>query len=465
MDSTPGLFLLVLVVAGIAIALAGALLAGVARAAQARRALERERDAVRETLEAVRAAAEAERRRGDAERARLGAAEQAARAEAERADRAKDEFVATVSHELRTPLNTVLGWARLLRLGKLDAAASARAIESIERSAQNQAQIVDDLLDVSRIAKGQLRLDIRPVELVPVIEAAVDAVRPAATARGISIAAVLVPRAGPVAGDPGRLQQVVWNLLSNAVKFTSEGGRIEVRLEGDAREVTIRVKDTGAGIDAAFLPHLFERFRQADSSSTRVHGGLGLGLAIVRHLVEAHGGSVAAASDGPGKGATFTVRLPVTPARPRRAQTAAPASDGAAPSPRPFATLERVRVLIVDDDPDTVEVVRQVLESAGAQVTAAASAGEALAALSARPPDVLLSDLGMPGEDGYALIRKIRSLDPARGGRVPAAALTAYAQAEDRRQALLAGFQVYLPKPVEPAELTAAVARLAGRMN
>ncbi|MGE5412893.1 MAG: ATP-binding protein, partial [Syntrophomonadaceae bacterium] len=442
---------------------AGAVAAGLSRAAQARRALERERDAVRETLDAVRAAADADRRRAVEERARLEAGERAARAEAERAARAKDEFIATVSHELRTPLNAVLGWARLLRLGKLDPAAISRAIETIERSAQAQAQIVDDLLDVSRLVKGELRLDVRPVELVPVIEAAIDAVRPAANARGVSIASVLVPRAGPVAGDPGRLQQVVWNLLSNAVKFTPSGGRVEVRLEQEGGEVVIRVKDTGAGIAPAFLPHVFERFRQADSSSTRLHGGLGLGLAIVRHLVEAHGGSAAAASEGPGRGATFTVRLPVSPVRPRRVAAEAEARGPGAPGS--FATLDHVRVLVVDDDPDTVEVVRQVLESAGAQVTAAASAREALAALSARPPDVLLSDLGMPDEDGYTLIRKVRSLDPARGGRVPAAALTAYTRSEDRREALLAGFQVYLPKPVEPAELTAAVARLAGRMN
>ena len=462
MDSIPAPILVV--IAGLIVALAGALAAGLSRAAQARRALERERDAVRETLEAVRAAADADRRRGEEERTRLEAAERAARGEAERAERAKDEFIATVSHELRTPLNAVLGWARLLRLGKLDPAATSRAVETIERSAQAQAQIVDDLLDVSRLVKGELRLDVRPVELVPVIEAAIDAVRPAANARGVSIATVLMPRAGPVSGDPGRIQQIVWNLLSNAVKFTPSGGRVEVRLEQEGGEVVIRVRDTGAGIAGAFLPHVFERFRQEDSSSTRVHGGLGLGLAIVRHLVEAHGGSVAAASEGPGRGATFTLRFPLSPARTRRA---APPAEARAPdgARAGFATLDRVRVLVVDDDPDTVEVVRQVLESAGAQVTSAATAQEALAALSARPPDVLLSDLGMPDEDGYALIRKVRSLDPARGGSVPAAALTAYTRSEDRREALLAGFQVYLPKPVEPAELTAAVARLAGRMN
>jgi signal transduction histidine kinase/CheY-like chemotaxis protein len=460
MDASAGQILLTAVAFTATAALASALALG----ARARRALEREREALRRGAEELRRDAGVERARAAADRERLESAERIARADAERSDRAKDEFVATVSHELRTPLNAVLGWARLLRLGKLDPAAAARGIETIERSAQAQAQIVDDLLDVSRIARGELRLDVRPVELVPVIEAALEAVRPAAAARNISIAAVLVPRAGPVAGDPGRLQQVVWNLLANAVKFTPPGGRVEIRLAREEGEVAIRVRDTGAGIDPAFLPHLFERFRQADSSSTRVHGGLGLGLALVRHLVEAHGGRVSAVSDGPGRGATFTVRLPISAARFRAAEAAAPARASPAEL-RPLAELERVRVLIVDDDPDTLDVVRQVLEAAGAHVTSVASAREALDALSARPPDVLLSDLGMPGEDGLTLIRKIRSLEPARGGRVPAAALTAYTQAEDRSEALLAGFQLYLAKPVEPAELTAAVARLAGRMN
>jgi signal transduction histidine kinase/CheY-like chemotaxis protein len=432
------------------------------RSRRARRALEAERDVLALAAEDSRREASAERGRAASERDRLEAAARTARADAERAERAKDEFVATLSHELRTPLNAVLGWARLLRLGKLDAAAASRGIETIERSAQAQAQIVDDLLDFSRIVRGQLRLDVRPVELVPVVEAALEAVRPAAAARNISVAAVLVPGAGPVAGDPGRLQQVVWNLLSNAIKFTPPGGRVEIRLAREGDEVTIRVRDTGAGIAEDFVPHLFERFRQADSSSTRVHGGLGLGLALVRHLVEAHGGAVSATSDGPGRGAAFTVRLPVTPARPRRGEVARQAPRGEL---RPLAGLERVRVLVVDDDPDTLEVVRQVLEAAGALVTSVGSAGAALAALSSRPPDVLLSDLGMPGEDGLTLIRKVRSLEPSHGGRVPAAALTAYTQAEDRTEALLAGFQVYLAKPVEPSELTAAVARLAGRLN
>jgi signal transduction histidine kinase len=402
-----------------------------------------------------------------AELARLRDAEVRARADAEQASRARDEFVATVSHELRTPLNAVLGWARLLRLGKLDAAGAARAIETIERSAAAQAQTVDDVLDVSRILRGELRLDVRTVDLIPVVEAAVDAVRTAAAARRIVLAMSLSARAGQVAGDQGRLQQVVWNLLSNAVKFTPNGGRVEVRLDREGEDVAIAVRDTGVGIDPSFAPHLFERFRQADSSSTRAHGGLGLGLALVRHLVEAHGGSVRAESEGRGRGATFVVRLPS--AAPRRAQGVPAAPRAAVPlsaeGPWPLAGLSRLRVLVVDDDPDSREVVREVLEQAGAVVAVAGSAPEALRAIAERPPDVLLSDLGMPGEDGYQLMRRVRALDPVAGGSVPAAALTAYTQAENRRAAQEAGFQGYLSKPIDPAELTAAVARLAGRLH
>jgi len=402
---------------------------------------------------------EEERRAEAAERRALSDALAAAREEVARARRARDEFVAIVSHELRTPLNTVLGWARLLRLGKLGPAAAARAVETIERSASSQARIVDDLLDVSRIARGQLRLDVRPVELAPVVEAALEAVRPAASARGVALEAALEPGAGPVVGDAGRLQQVVWNLLSNAIKFTPAGGRVDVHVERRGEAVELVVKDTGAGIAPAFLPHLFERFRQADSSSTRSHGGLGVGLAIVRDLVEAHGGTVSAESGGVGTGSTFAVRLPVAAWHAEAAADATPRGG----RPGALSSLARLRVLVVDDDADTVEVVRQVLEQAGADVVAAGSAREALDQLAARPPDVLLSDLGMPGVDGYALIRRVRGLDPARGGRVPAAALTARIEAEDRREALTAGYQVYLSKPIEPAELTAAVARLAGR--
>jgi len=405
-----------------------------------------------------------ERRRVEEERASLLSRERAARADAEQASRAKDEFIATLSHELRTPLNSVLGWARLLRMGKLDAPGVARAVEAIERGATTQAQIVDDLLDIARVVRGQLRLDVRPVELVPVIEASIDTVRPAAAAREIEIAAVLEPRAGPVAGDPGRLQQVVWNLLTNAIKFTPSGGRVEVRLAHGGDHVEISVKDTGAGIPPELLPHVFERFRQGDSSTTRAHGGLGLGLAIVRHLVEAHGGTVTAESDGLGLGSSFCVSLPFFQARPRPRE-AEPVRAAVRPVPPPAVTsLEALRVLIVDDDHDTLEVVKELLEQAGAAVTSAASADEALASLRQSPPDVLLSDIGMPGQDGYELIRRVRDLAPEQGGRVPAAALTAFTQSDHRQKALSAGYQLYLPKPIEPAELTAAVARLAGRV-
>jgi len=399
-----------------------------------------------------------------AERQTLLEREQAARAEAEHANRAKDEFIATLSHELRTPLNSVLGWARLLRSGRLDEAGSRQAVEAIERGATTQAQIVDDLLDVSRIVRGELRLDVRPVDLRPVIEAAVDTVRPAARARDIAIEVNLPPRAAPVSGDAGRLQQIAWNLLANAIKFTPPGGRVEVRLEQLPEAVEIAVRDDGQGVPPEFLPHLFERFRQLDSSTTRAHGGLGLGLAIVRHLVEAHGGTVAGDSPGPGQGSTFTVRLPVIQPRPRLRTGEYPAV-AASPqlSDSPVQSLASLRVLVVDDDSDTRAALRHLLEAAGAEVTAAASADEALEALRRAPPDVLVSDIGMPGKDGYDLIRLIRALAPEQGGRVPAAALTAYAQPDHRRAALQAGYQLYLPKPVEPAALAEAVAHLAGR--
>ncbi|HUK66568.1 MAG TPA: ATP-binding protein [Anaeromyxobacteraceae bacterium] len=406
-----------------------------------------------------------ERRRVEEERSSLLVRERAARADAEQASRAKDEFIATLSHELRTPLNSVLGWARLLRLGKLDATSTRRAVEAIERGATTQAQIVDDLLDMARIVRGQLRLDVRPVELVPVIEAAIDTVRPAAAARGIAIAAGLDPKAGPVAGDPGRLQQVAWNLFTNAIKFTPSGGKVEVRLAHKGDHVELSVKDTGSGIPAEFLPHVFERFRQADSSTTRAHGGLGLGLSIVRHIVEAHGGTVSADSPGLGQGSVFTVSLPIFQNRPRPRDAESPRAAPRAATPAPhMVSLQDVSVLVVDDDADTLEVVRQLLEQAGARVTVAGSAPEALEAFRREPPQVLLSDIGMPGQDGYDLIRQVRSLE-GKGGQVPAVALTAFAHSEHRQQAFSAGYQLYLAKPIEPGELTAAVARLLGRAN
>ena len=383
---------------------------------------------------------------------------------AEEASRLKDEFLATVSHELRTPLTAVLGWAHLLRSGQMDDESVARALETIERNARAQNRMIDELLDVSRIITGKLRLDVRPVELPLVVETAVESVRPAAEARGVRLQAILDPRAGPVSGDPDRLQQVIWNLLSNAVKFTPKGGRVQVRLARINSHVEITVSDTGQGIEPEFLPYVFDRFRQADMTQTRAHGGLGLGLAIARHLLELHGGTISAASAGAGRGATFTVTLPlmVVHAEPgaaaeRRHPTAVeslPYESGPA--------LDGLRVLIVDDEPDTREMLEAVLSARGAAVVTVASAGEALGALGRETFDVLVSDIGMPGEDGYELIRRVRALGPGRGS-VPAAALTAYARDDDRIRALLAGFQIHIPKPVNPAELAAVIATLAGR--
>jgi signal transduction histidine kinase/ActR/RegA family two-component response regulator len=405
----------------------------------------------------------AQRRRVEEERAELLDRERAARTEAEHASRAKDEFIATLSHELRTPLNSVLGWARLLRTGKLDPAALARAIQAIERGATTQAQIVDDLLDMARIVRGQLRLDARPLDLVPVVEAAIETVRPAAVARDLAIEAMLAPRLPGVLGDPGRLQQVAWNLLTNAIKFTPAGGRVQVRLERRDSAVVLSIRDDGIGIPPDFVPHVFERFRQADSSTTRAHGGLGLGLAIVRHLVEAHGGTVSAHSDGPGQGSTFRVYLPVAPPRVRVRADGPRPSPAPALTPAPMAALQGLRVLVVDDDADTVEVVRELLEISGAEVQVASTVDQALAAISVTRFDVLLSDIGMPVKDGYELIRSVRALPADRGGAIPAAALTSFTQSDHREQALSAGYQLYLAKPIEPGALSFAVARLAGR--
>jgi PAS domain S-box-containing protein len=400
------------------------------------------------------------RKQGEEQLTEALQSERLARKEAEEANRAKDEFLAVISHELRTPLTPILTWSRLLRSGKLDNAATERALEAIDRSTRSQAQLIEDLLDVSRITSGKLRLDVRPIELPPVVEAAVESVRPGAEAKGIRFEIVLDRNAGVVSGDPERLQQVVWNLLSNAVKFTPRGGRIQVRLQRVDSHVEIAVSDTGQGINPQFLPHVFERFRQADSSSTRAHGGLGLGLAIVRHLVELHGGRVRAESPGEGKGATFVVELPLAilhqPLTPDRIHPGA--GQGVPFVSKP--TLGGVRILLVDDEPDTVETLRVVLEQAGAEVRTATSAGDALATLEAWHADVLVCDIGMPEEDGYALIHKVRALAPERGGYIPAVALTAYARVEDRLKVLSSGFQMHVPKPVEPAELVAIMATM-----
>jgi signal transduction histidine kinase len=395
------------------------------------------------------------------ERARLLVLEQAARKQAEEANRTKDEFLATLSHELRTPLNAILGWVQVLRTGKLDPAAGARALETIERNARSQAQLIADLLDVSRIITGKLRLDFKPVELRRIIDSALETVRPAADAKGILLDISIGPLASPVLGDADRLQQVTWNLLSNAIKFTPRAGRVEVRLREEGGNAVIRVSDSGIGIRPDFLPYVFDRFRQAEGSITRTHGGLGLGLSIVRHLIELHGGTAEVESTGEGEGATFTVRLPL------RAELAEDDPlDRTGVTPGLFSTpdlLTGVRVVVVEDEADTRELLALALQQCGAEVAAFGSVPEALAAFDLAVPDVLLSDIGVPGEDGYSLIRKVRARQPALGGNVPAAALTAYARAEDRLRALEAGYQTHLAKPVDPAELIATVARLAGR--
>ena len=405
-----------------------------------------------------------DRKRAHVEREQLLAKEQAARAEAEAANRMKDEFLATLSHELRTPLNAMVGWTQLLRTRKFDEKTTVRALETIDRNTKSLAQLIEDVLDVSRIITGKLRLNVRPVELVPVIEAAIETVLPAAEAKNIRIESILDSSVGSVLGDANRLQQVVWNLLSNAVKFTPKGGRVEMRLEAINSRVQIRVSDTGQGINPDFLPYVFERFRQADSTTTRSYGGLGLGLAIVRHLVELHGGTVDAESPGLGLGATFIVNLPLRAVRVEvsEPQQVQPTAAGEVPTIS-GSSLDGLRVLVVDDEADARDLLTTVLRQYGAEVTAVATASEALEALKQLKPNVLVSDIGMPEEDGYALIRKVRALDAEQGGRIPAVALTAYARAEDRKQALLAGFQLHVPKPVDPTELAVVVANLTGR--
>jgi signal transduction histidine kinase/ActR/RegA family two-component response regulator len=385
--------------------------------------------------------------------------------EADQASRLKDEFLATLSHELRTPLNAIVGWAQLLRTG-LDPVATERALETINRNALTQSQIVADILDMQRITTGRLRLNLRDLRLPLVIERAVDTIGPAAAAKEITVQTVIEPDAGPVLGDEDRLQQVLWNLLSNAVKFTPRGGRIRVGLRSVNSHVEVSVEDTGPGLDPAFIPFAFDRFRQADSSSTRRHGGLGLGLAIVRSLVESHGGSVAVVNRSVGTGALFLVTLPRMSVRPAGAvpalETRHPtAEDGLGMSAAP--SLHAVKVLVVDDELDSRELIAAALSQCGAEVTSVGSADEAIAALKRVAPHVLISDIEMPGEDGYSLIRRVRRLSRAEGGETPAAALTAYAATEDRVRALGAGFQMHVPKPVQPAELAAVVASLARR--
>ena len=398
-----------------------------------------------------------DRKRAEAERATLLQTVQQAREEAEELNRSKDQFLAMLSHELRTPLNAIFGWARMLQSAAMDEVTSRRAIDAILRNATAQVQLVEDLLDVSRIITGKMRLDVQSLDLKSVIESALDAVQPAASAKGLKIETVLDPNAGPVVGAADRLRQVVWNLLMNAIKFTPRDGRIQVQLRKVKSHVEIVVSDNGEGIQPEILPFIFDRFRQGDSTTTRPHGGLGLGLALVRHLVDLHGGRVRAASEGPGRGATFVVELPIAILSSEAGATPeASAATGALP-------LQSVRVLLVDDDADGLDLTTVMLTNSGAQVKTAVSVAAALDVLESWPADVLVSDIEMPREDGYELLRRIRAKERGGRTRLPALALTAYGRPEDRRRTLAAGFNLHLAKPIDPSELVLAVANLVGR--
>jgi signal transduction histidine kinase/ActR/RegA family two-component response regulator len=387
-------------------------------------------------------------------------AEELARQKAalENAHRLKDEFVATMSHELRTPLNAILGWARLLKAGRVAEGRVAHALETIERNAVAQTSLIDDLLDASRILTGKLRLHVESVDFPRLVEAAIDTLRPAADARGVQFHAVIDSAAGPVRGDPDRLSQIVSNLLSNAIKFTPKGGRVHVHVERVSSMVRLTVSDNGVGIAADFLPFVFERFRQADQAITRRHGGLGLGLSIVKHLVELHGGAVSVESEGANRGATFTVTIPQASVQVTPELAGAPPPDPSSPR-----ELDGLRVLVVDDEADARELLAEILSNAGVTVRTASNAADAMREMESFGPDILVCDIGMPGTDGFTLMQRIRGLPPERGGRVRAAAVTAYARGEDRRRALAVGFNLHLAKPVDPAELIVSVARLAER--
>ena len=399
------------------------------------------------------------------ENVRLLERESTARASAEESNRLKDEFLATVSHELRTPLTAILGWSRMLEAGGLQDDMAARAVETINRNAKAQAQIIDDILDVSRIITGKLYLELHPLEIAPVLEAAINVVRPTAEAKGIQISVSFDPEPAAVPGDTNRLQQVFWNLLANAIKFTPAGGRVTVHLRRVNSEVEIAIADSGQGITGEFLPFVFDRFRQADSTSTRQHGGLGLGLAIARHLIEIHGGAIEATSRGAGQGATFTVKLPLagTIADGLGSSLTAPSRMDAEQENRERLNSQQIlsglQVLIVDDDLDTLELLSAALTQRSANVTAVSSAAAALDSIEAFRPDVLISDIAMPGQDGYELIRRVLALDLVPG--IPAIAITAYAKEEDKARALAAGYQRYLAKPVELREFISAIAELA----
>jgi signal transduction histidine kinase/ActR/RegA family two-component response regulator len=382
--------------------------------------------------------------------------------EAREANRIKDEFLATLSHELRTPMTAILGWTHLLKTGALDHEAKIRAIDTIDRNARSQTQIIEDILDVSRIITGKIRLDLHPLELGPVIQSAVESIRPSAEAKNISIESDIDLNAGKISGSVDRLQQVVWNLLSNAIKFTPRDGRVKVRLRRDAAAgVELCIADTGVGISREFLPYVFDRFRQADGSTTRQHGGLGLGLSIVRQLVDLHGGTIRAESEGPGEGAVFTIHLPFVSGT-REIENRKEHKEGKVYTSN---VLKAARILIVENEPDARALLEMALKRNGAEVKSAADVKEAMEAIKAWRPEIVLSDLGMPTEDGYALIRQIRALPPENGGAIPSAALTAYAREEDRQRAIAAGFDMHIAKPVSVNELISAVSTLRAMKN
>jgi signal transduction histidine kinase/DNA-binding response OmpR family regulator len=406
-----------------------------------------------------------ERKQAEGERARLLVREQEARAEAEQANRTKDEFLATLSHELRTPLSAILGWSHLVRTGKLDEPQMSRAFETIERNARSQSQLIDDLLDVSRIITGKLQIEARPIDLCAVIEAASDAVRPAIEAKELQFETEMNVENCFVRGDANRLQQIFWNLFSNAIKFTPEKGRVRVEVMQDGSRVQVAVTDSGIGITSAFLPYIFDRFRQADGSTTRVHGGLGLGLSIVKHLVQLHDGTVEVASEGKDRGTTFTVTLPAARAEDAKAvEEVAPAEREGNGVPAGFSKiLDGLRILVVDDEADSRDLVTAILTRCGSKVRCCESTAEALETFREWKPDLLVSDIGMPNEDGYALIKQLRKLRLKRAREIPAIALTAYATDDDRSRVLSAGFQMHVAKPIEPEKLVRSIAGAAGR--
>ncbi|MGI9065409.1 MAG: PAS domain S-box protein [Pyrinomonadaceae bacterium] len=405
-----------------------------------------------------------ERRRAEEERAELFKRERAARADSEKANRLKDEFLATLSHELRTPLNAVIGWSRMLGSGRLDRDSSQHALQVIERNAWAQKQIIEDILDVSRVITGKLQLNLGPLDLITVVDAALDAVRPAMEAKEIKIETIIDASLRLISGDADRLQQVLWNVLSNAAKFTPAGGKVEISVSQTVTHVKIQVKDSGPGVDPAFLPHVFERFRQADGSTTRTHGGLGLGLAIVRHLVELHGGTIAAENRADQSGAIFTIRLPL-PSGELRPEALARAASLLKEAPSEQPSLEGLRILVVDDELDALDLIGVELAQHGAKVVGVASAEEALKALEQVEFDLLISDIGMPKTDGYELIRQIRKQEEDKSRKMPAVALTAYARVQDRMQAIMAGYSTHVAKPVEANELITVVASLVGRLG